>query len=97
MLAEGLYRTCKARVAEIQTTYDDLLRQLDDYLAFVEGEVQAEQVKPEPDRNKLMALQSQLKGPARMREDLESVILDDLIRFADRVIRIKHWEDGVFL
>lgn len=96
-MSGGLYANCRSKVEAVQQAYDDLLRSLDDYVEFLDGEVAAEEAKSDPDKQKLIALSMQRKGANLTRENLETRTLDDLIRFSDRVIRIKHWEDGLFL
>lgn len=93
----GLYARCKRKVSAIQAAYDGLLAAVDDYVAALTEEAEAESAAPAPDPNKLLALDMQRNGANRLRATLENQALDDLIRFSDRVIRIKHWEDGVFL
>lgn len=96
-MAEGLYATCKGKVNTINVAYDELCRSLDEYIDFLKAQAQAEETDANPDKNKIIALTMQMKGAARMRDTVESAVLDDMIRFSDRVIRIKHWEDGIFL
>lgn len=94
---KGVYAAARQRVDAIQGAYDGLLAALDQYVGFLEEQIRAEESAAVPDKNKLLALTMQRGGASRMRENLETTALDDLIRFADRVIRLKHWEDGVFL
>lgn len=89
------YRECKDHVEQIQNAYDDLLDALDAYSDTLSRLLDG---LTEEERAHLgLALRMQRDGVSRMRNDLEEKVLDDLIRFADRVIRIKHAEDDTFV
>lgn len=91
------YDECKRHVETIQARYDDLLDAIAAYREHLDRISAAERAKESPDETFFIALRMQVKGTARLQELLETDALDELIRFADRVIRIKHWEDGVFV
>ena len=89
------YEECKEQVNKIQNGYDALLDAVDEYIGTLQERLEA--LTEEEKAHLGLALRMQRDGAARMRDDLESKVLDDLIRFADRVIRIKHAEDGTFI
>lgn len=89
------YTECKTRVEAIHRAYDALADAVDGYVSMLQAILET---LPEEQKAHLgLALRMQRDGAVRMRDDLESKILDDLIRFADRVIRVKHAEDGTFI
>ncbi len=86
----AIYDRCKLQVKGIEEAYDQLMQEIDRYeLALAELSAEDEELK--------IAVGMQRNGVARFRETLEGEALDNLIRFSDRVIRIKHWEDGRFV
>lgn len=89
------YQACKQQVEKIQSAYETLLDALDDYSGTLTGLL--ENLTEEEREHLGLALRMQRDGAQRMRVDLEEKILDDFIRFADRVIRIRHAEDGTFI
>lgn len=84
------YDRCRAGVQKVEAAYDELLQALDSYEATLIS-------LPRDDEKLVIALDMQVKGVTRLKDLLESEVLDRLIRFSDRVIRIKHWEDGTFV
>lgn len=92
-----LFAAARARAAEIQAAYGGLMAAVDRYRAWLQAEVAAEQAKPEPDRIKLQALGPQVKYLAELSAALEGPTHDALVRVSDRVVRIRHWQEGVFI
>ena len=92
-----LHDDVKARVERIQQMYDDLCAEVEDYRDWVAEKVEAEKRKPEPDPKFISAVGVQVRFAERFLKVLEEDAFDELIHFADRVIRIKHYEDGVFI
>lgn len=84
------YDRCRAGVQQVEAAYDELLQALDSYEAILKS-------LPRDDEKLVIALDMQVKGVTRLKDLLESEVLDRMIRFSDRVIRIKHWEDGTFV
>ncbi len=70
---------------------------IDRYRAWLRAEVDREQAKPRPDAIKLQALGPQLKYLLELSSALEGPAHDGLVRVSDRVVRIRHWQEGVFI
>ena len=96
-LDADLFATAQAHTAEIQATYGALLAAIDRYRAWLQAEMAAEQAKPEPDRTKLQALKPQLTYLAELSAALEGPAHDGLVRVSDRAVRIRHWQEGIFI
>lgn len=92
-----LYSEAGANVRAVQDAYTQLLEQVERYRQWVQAAVTTEQAKPSPDGAKLQALGPQLKYLTELTDALDGPTHDALIRVSDRVIRIKHWQDGVFI
>ncbi len=89
------YDACTQRVGAIQQAFDALLEALDAYEESLSAQLGR---VPEEQAGTLgLALRMQRDGVRRMRNDIETQILDDFIRFADRMIRVKHAEEGTFV
>ncbi len=86
----AVYEACRSEVAGIREAYEALLDRIEGYERLLAG-------IDSPSREAQLAVGMQATGAKRLRELLETEGLDALIRFADRVIRIRHWEDGTFL
>ncbi|MDA8343913.1 MAG: hypothetical protein M0Z66_00370 [Thermaerobacter sp.] len=86
----AIYDRCKTQVKAIEQAYDALMEEIDAYdrvLSELGGD----------DEELRIALSMQANGLGKLRDTLEGEALDNLIRFSDRVIRLKHWEDGMFV
>lgn len=92
-----LYDETRQRVERIEELYDTLCREVEEHRDWARGLVEAEKAKPEPDAKYISAVGVQAKFSDRLLTVLEEPAFDELIHFADRVIRIKHYEDGVFI
>lgn len=92
-----LYSAAEAQVRAVQDAYTQLLEQVERYRAWVQAVVAEEQAKPAPDHAKLQSLGPQLKYLTELTDALDGPTHDALIRVSDRVIRIKHWQDGAFI
>jgi hypothetical protein len=86
----AIYDRCKERVQAIEQAYDALMHEIDAYERVLSG-------FGGEDAELRIALGMQLGGVRRLRETLEGEALDNLLRFSDRVIRLRHWEDGTFV
>jgi hypothetical protein len=92
-----LHDQVKERVEKIHGMYDALCAEVEDYHGWVKSLVDAEKAKPEPDPKYVSAVGVQVRFSERFLTILEEDAFDELIHFADRVIRVKHYEDGVFI
>jgi hypothetical protein len=92
-----LYEEAKGRVERVHSLYDALVEEVESYRSWVDELLDAERGKPEPDAKFLSAIGVQSRFAAGLQRVLEEDAFDELVHFADRVIRIKHYEDGVFI
>lgn len=93
----ALYDDAKARVDRVQERYEALVDEVEGYRDWVAAQLEAERAKPEPDGKFLSAMGTQAGFSGKLLDVLEEQAFFELLHFADRVIRIKHWEDGVFI
>ena len=91
------FAIAQAHTSEIQGAYQALMDAIDRYRAWLQSEAAAEQAKPAPDDTKIQALNPQLKYLAELAEALEGPAHDGLVRVSDRAVRIRHWQEGVFI
>ncbi len=93
----GVYELAKARVRTIQEAYDALIEAAEDYKTWVEGLIA--QCGPDDEQDKHLSVVANLQRNTTngLLNTLDTDLHDDLIRLSDRVIRYKHWEDGVFV
>jgi hypothetical protein len=94
---ERPYESARAYVDEIERSYSALMTEIDLYRGWLEEVVAAEQAGPDPDDRKLQALRPQLRYLAELQQSLEGATHEGLVRVADRVVRIRHWQDAVFI
>jgi hypothetical protein len=94
---EGTFEAATALVRRIENEYMELMQGIDAYRSWLEAEVAAENSRADPDDAKLQALAPQLRYLAELQAEMEGRAHDGLVRVADRVVRIKHWQDGVFI
>jgi hypothetical protein len=92
-----LYENAKTRVERIHDLYDALVDEVESYRGWIEGLLEAERAKPEVDPKFMSAVGLQGRFAASFQRVLEEDAFDEFVHFADRVIRIKHYEDGVFI
>lgn len=93
----GVYARARAHVEDIQRRYAELMEELDDYRSFLEALGAEERSRERPDDIKLQAINPQLTYINELQRALEGPAHDGLVRVTDRVVRIRHWEEGVFL
>jgi len=94
---EDAYSAASGLVSNIESAYVELMASIDSYRVWLEAKIAEEREKTEPDSSKLQALNPQLRYLTVLQEALEGLAHDGLVRVADRVVRIKHWQDGVFI
>lgn len=70
---------------------------VDVYRSFLEVVSAEERSRARPDETKLQAINPQLTHLDELQRALEGPAHDGLVRVADRVVRLRHWEEGVFL
>jgi hypothetical protein len=94
---EDLYASARRQVEDIQATYGAMMEAVDRYRGWLDATIAAERAKPTPDGVKLQAFLPQRRYLDELQAALETSAHDGLVRVSDRVVRIKHWEDGAFI
>lgn len=94
---EGVYASCKARVGAIQDAYDQLVAAVEAYRDHLKALSATADPNDDSDKQFLTVANLQRATDEGLLATLDSEVHDDLVRLSDRVIRFKHWEDGVFL
>lgn len=92
-----LYDDTKERVERIHDLYDALVDEVEAYRGWVEEQLSGERAKTAPDPKFLSAVGLQARFAGNFQTVLEEQAFDEFVHFADRVIRVKHYEDGVFI
>ena len=92
-----LFAIAQRHTRQIQAAYQELLATVDRYRAWLLAEIAAEEAKSERDHIKLQALAPQLKYLDQLTAALEGPAHDGLVRVSDRAVRIRHWQEGVFI
>jgi hypothetical protein len=92
-----VYNACKAKVLAIQEAYDALVEAAEDYRALLTTLMQESDANDESEKHLLVVAGLQRNTVNGLIGTLDSDVHDDLTRLSDRVIRFKHWEDGVFV
>lgn len=93
----GVYAMCKAQVQAIEAAYDQLADAIEDYKRTLTGLIEQADPADEQDRHLLVTANLQKNTANGLLNTIETDLHDDLIRLSDRVIRFKHWEEGVFV
>jgi hypothetical protein len=94
---QGVYESCKAKVRAIQEAYDALAEALEDYRGLLTTLIEESDPNDEQAQHLLVVANLQRNTTNGLLNTLDTDVHDDLIRLSDRVIRFKHWEDGVFV
>ncbi len=94
---EEVYPRARAMTGAIESAYSELMQHVDAYREWLQAELTEEQQREEPDRVKIEALRPQLRYVEELAASLEGPAHDGLVRVSDRVVRIRHWEEGVFI
>ena len=94
---QEVYATCKARVRAIQEAYDALVAAAEDYKGLLTALIEECDSNDEQEKHLLVVANLQRNTTNGLINTLDTDLHDDLIRLSDRVIRFKHWEDGVFV
>ena len=97
MAEKKVYAICKAKVKAIQEAYDALVDTTEDYKALLTTMVAECDPNDENDKHLLVVANLQRNTVNGLIGTLDTDLHDDLTRLSDRVIRFKHWEDGIFI
>ena len=94
---EGVYDACKVKVLAIQETYDEFVNTVEEYKTLLTSLINASDPEDADDKYLLVVANLQRNTTNGLINTLDTDIHDDLTRLSDRVIRFKHWEDGLFV
>ena len=97
MTEKKVYDICKAKVKTIQDAYDALVDATEDYKALLTTIIVECDANDENDKHLLVVANLQRNTVGGLIGTLDTDLHDDLTRLSDRVIRFKHWEDGIFV
>jgi hypothetical protein len=92
-----VYNACKTKVLAIQEAYDALVEAAEDYKTLLTTLIQESDANDESEKHLIIVANLQRNTVNGLIGTLDSDVHDDLTRLSDRVIRFKHWEDGVFV
>jgi hypothetical protein len=65
--------------------------------AWVRTLAEEERSRPQPDPKFLSAVGVQVRYAGSFVDLLQRAAFDDFLHFSDRVIRLKHWQEGTFI
>jgi hypothetical protein len=88
----SVYSECRERIDKIQEKFDDLLKECEEYKAFL-----IRKLKNNDNKKYNLVLGMQYNPTEALINSLDADPLDHIIEIQERVIRIKHWENGEFL
>jgi len=94
---EGVYDACKEKVLAIQEAYDEFVNAVEEYKALLTSLIDDSDPADAEDKHLLVVANLQRNTTNGLINTLDTDIHDDLTRLSDRVIRFKHWEDGLFV
>ena len=94
---KAVYAVCKAKVRTIEETYDALVDAIEEYKALLTTLIDEANAEDEQEKHLLVVANLQRNTAKGLLSTLDTDLHDDLIRLSDRVIRFKHWEDGIFI
>lgn len=94
---QGVYDSCRTKVRAIQEAYDALAEAVEDYRGLLTTLIEECDPDDEQEKHLLVVANLQRNTTNGLLNTLDTDVHDDLIRLSDRVIRFKHWEDGVFV
>jgi hypothetical protein len=94
---QGVYAACKSQVLAIQRAYDEFVNAVEEYKALLSKLIEESDPNDAEDKHLLVVANLQRNTTNGLINTLDTDIHDDLTRLSDRVIRFKHWEDGLFV
>ena len=94
---QGVYGACKAKVLAIQEAYDEFVNTVEEYKELLTSLIEDSDPNDVDAKHLLVAANLQRNTANGLINTLDTDIHDDLTRLSDRVIRFKHWEDGLFV
>jgi hypothetical protein len=94
---QGVYDACKSQVLAIQRAYDEFVNAVEEYKELLSKLIEEGDPNGAEDKHLLVVANLQRNTTNGLINTLDTDIHDDLTRLSDRVIRFKHWEDGLFV
>ena len=94
---QGVYDACKAKALAIQEAYDEFVNSVEEYKALLTRLIEDSNPNEADEKHLLVVANLQRNTTNGLINTLDTDIHDDLTRLSDRVIRFKHWEDGLFV
>ena len=94
---QGIYDVCKAKVVDIQEAYDEFVNAIEEYKELLTKLIAECDPNDQQDKHLLVVANLQRNTTNGLINTLDTDIHDDLTRLSDRVLRFKHWEDGLFV
>lgn len=94
---QGVYNDCRAQVLAIQEAYDAFVNTVEEYKTLLSKLIEESDPNDADDKHLLVIANLQRNTTNGLINTLDTDIHDDLTRLSDRVIRFKHWEDGLFV
>ncbi len=94
---KDVYITCKAKVRAIQEAYDAFVDATEEYKALLTTLIEESDPNDESEKHLIVVANLQRNTTNGLIGTLDTDVHDDLTRLSDRVIRFKHWEDGMFV
>ena len=94
---QDVYRVCKAKVVDIQEAYDEFVNAIEEYQELRTKLIAECDPNDQQDKHLLVVANLQRNTTNGLINTPDTDIHDDLTRLSDRVIRFKHWEDGLFV
>ena len=91
------YERAQAQAAELERAFYAALEAADRYAALMDALAAEEAAKPEPNAELVRRVRHQRRETGELVAALEQKPLEALLRILDRVLMIKHTEEGRFV
>lgn len=96
-MSESWYDRCRLESTGIVNGYDQMLAAADRYRVTLAELHKTASAAESVDHEFLSWLEGQQKRLKQMVDHVETDVLDMMIRFTDRTVRVRHWEEGRFV
>lgn len=93
----GAYEQAKQAVDELERSFYETLAAADRYATLLDRLAAEEEAKPEPNAELVRRYRHQRREVGEVAEAMEGAALEALLRIIDRVLMIKHTEEGRFV
>jgi len=91
------YEPVKKQAGELERLFYETLSAADAYHALLERLAAEEEAKPQPNAELVRRFRHQQREVDELRSSMEGVPLEALLRIIDRILMIKHTEEGRFV